>query len=36
MRDQSAYYSALVNGGIITVAEAREKLGLENYQKQTV
>ena len=27
MRDQSAYYSALVNGGIITVAEAREKLG---------
>ena len=27
MRDQSAYYSSLVNGGIITVAEAREKLG---------
>ena len=27
MRDQSAYYSALVNGGIITVKEAREKLG---------
>ena len=27
LRDQSSYYSALVNGGIITVAEAREKLG---------
>jgi HK97 family phage portal protein len=29
LRDQSAYYTALVNGGIITPAEARERLGFE-------
>jgi len=27
LRDQSAYYTSLVNGGIISPAEAREKLG---------
>jgi len=27
LRDASAYYTSLVNGGIITAAEAREKLG---------
>ena len=27
LRDQSAYYTSLVNGGIITAAEARERLG---------
>lgn len=29
LRDQSAYYTSLVNGGIITVNEAREQLGFE-------
>jgi HK97 family phage portal protein len=29
LRDASAYYTSLVNGGIITAAEAREKLGFE-------
>ena len=32
LRDQSAYYTSLVNGGIITAAEAREKLGFEEIQ----
>jgi len=29
LRDQSAYYTSLVNGGIITAAEARERLGFQ-------
>ena len=29
LRDQSAYYTSLVNGGIITAAEARERLGFD-------
>lgn len=29
LRDSSAYYTSLVNGGIITAAEARERLGFE-------
>ena len=29
LRDASAYYTSLVNGGIITAAEARERLGFE-------
>jgi HK97 family phage portal protein len=29
LRDQSSYYSALVNGGIITINEARERLGYD-------
>jgi phage portal protein BeeE len=29
LRDSSAYYTSLVNGGIITPAEARERLGFE-------
>ncbi len=29
LRDQSQYYTALVNGGIITVNEAREQLGFD-------
>ena len=29
LRDQSQYYTSLVNGGIITVNEAREQLGFE-------
>ncbi len=29
LRDASAYYTSLVNGGIITPAEARERLGFE-------
>lgn len=29
LRDQSAYYTSLVNGGIITVNEAREQLGFD-------
>ena len=32
LRDQSAYYTSLVNGGIITAAEARERLGFEEIQ----
>lgn len=32
MRDQSAYYTSLVNGGIITAAEARERLGFEEIE----
>jgi HK97 family phage portal protein len=36
LRDASAYYTSLVNGGIITAAEARERLGfpeIENTQE---
>ena len=29
MRDQAAYYTSLVNGGIITAAEARDRLGFD-------
>ena len=29
LRDASAYYTSLVNGGIITAAEARDRLGFE-------
>jgi len=29
LRDQSAYYTSLVNGGIITAAEARDRLGFD-------
>lgn len=29
LRDQSAYYTSLVNGGIITPAEARDRLGFD-------
>jgi HK97 family phage portal protein len=29
LRDQSSYYTSLVNGGIITAAEARDKLGFD-------
>jgi len=29
MRDQSSYYTSLVNGGIITAAEARDRLGFD-------
>jgi hypothetical protein len=29
LRDQSQYYSSLVNGGIITINEARTRLGFE-------
>jgi phage portal protein BeeE len=29
LRDQSAYYTSLVNGGIISTNEAREQLGFE-------
>ena len=29
LRDQSQYYTSLVNGGIITINEAREQLGFE-------
>jgi len=34
LRDQSSYYSALVNGGIITINEARERLGYEAMEGQ--
>ena len=34
LRDQSAYYSALVNGGIITINEARERLGYDVMEGQ--
>ena len=34
LRDQSAYYSSLVNGGIITINEARERLGYEAMEGQ--
>jgi len=34
MRDQSAYYTSLVNGGIITINEAREQLGFEKIDGQ--
>ena len=34
LRDQSSYYSALVNGGIITINEARERLGYEPMEGQ--
>lgn len=32
LRDAAAYYTSLVNGGIITPAEARERLGFENIE----
>jgi len=32
LRDQSAYYTSLVNGGIITAAEARERLGFDEIE----
>ncbi len=32
LRDASAYYTSLVNGGIITAAEARERLGFEEIE----
>ena len=34
LRDQSQYYSSLVNGGIITINEARERLGFETLEGQ--
>ena len=34
LRDQSSYYSALVNGGIITINEARERLGYDVMEGQ--
>ena len=32
LRDSSAYYTSLVNGGIITPAEARDRLGFETIE----
>jgi len=32
LRDASAYYTSLVNGGIITAAEARERLGFDEIE----
>ena len=32
MRDQAAYYTSLVNGGIITAAEARDRLGFDEIE----
>jgi HK97 family phage portal protein len=34
LRDQSQYYTSLVNGGIITINEAREQLGFEKIDGQ--
>ena len=34
LRDAAAYYSSLVNGGIITINEARDKLGYEEMDGQ--
>ena len=34
LRDQSSYYSSLVNGGIITINEARERLGYDAMEGQ--
>jgi hypothetical protein len=34
LRDQSQYYTSLVNGGIITINEAREQLGFETLEGQ--
>ena len=34
LRDQSQYYTSLVNGGIITVNEAREQLGFDAVEGQ--
>jgi hypothetical protein len=34
LRDQSSYYSSLVNGGIITINEARERLGYDVMEGQ--
>ena len=34
LRDQSQYYSSLVNGGIITINEARTRLGFEALEGQ--
>jgi len=35
MRDQSQYYTALVNGGIISPNEAREHLGFDPIEGQS-
>ena len=32
LRDAAAFYTSLVNGGIITPAEARERLGFDNIE----
>ena len=32
LRDASAYYTSLVNGGIITAAEASERLGFDEIE----
>ena len=34
LRDQSQYYTSLVNGGIITINEARQQLGFEELEGQ--
>ena len=34
LRDSAAYYTALVNGGIITINEARDQLGYETIDGQ--
>ena len=34
LRDSAAYYTALVNGGIITINEARDSLGYETLDGQ--
>ena len=34
LRDAAAYYSSLVNGGIITINEARDRLGYEEMDGQ--
>jgi HK97 family phage portal protein len=34
LRDAAAYYTALVNGGIITINEARDQLGYETIEGQ--
>ena len=34
LRDSAAYYTALVNGGIITINEARDQLGYETLEGQ--
>ena len=35
LRDAAAYYTSLVNGGIITAAEARDRLGFEEIEGTT-
>jgi len=34
LRDAAAYYTALVNGGVITINEARDQLGYETIEGQ--